>query len=164
MNATGTFTVGDLASNNRQVYFKTKKGDVVGAGYTIPKGDFARFLGTKEPTEEEKQGKVSGWRAIEVAMHREFNKLGDESVKHGANYFATIQAQSKLENQPGRAADQIRDGLHAMKENMEIGASANMRYLEMQYKFQMASMGFGTISNLMKARYESVKKSISEIR
>lgn len=164
MNAGGTFTVGDLASKSRQVYFKTKKGDVVGAGYTVPKGDFARFLGMKEPTEEEKQGKVSGWRAIEVAMHREFNKLGDDSVKNGAKFFAVGEAVSKLQNEPGRGQDQIKDGLKAMQESMEIGSSANMRYLEMQYKFQMASMSYGTISNLMKARYESVKKSISEIR
>jgi hypothetical protein len=162
--ATGSMTIGDFSAKDRQVYFKSKKGDVVGTGYTIPKGDFARFLGMKEPTAEEKQGKVSGWRAIEVAMHREFNKLGEQSVKDGAHILAPVQAHGKLENEPGRVQDQLQDGLHAMKESMEIGASANMRYLEMQYKFQMASMSYGTISNLMKARYESVKKSISEIR
>jgi len=39
-----------------------------------------------------------------------------------------------------------------------------MQYLEMQYKFQIASTNYGAISNMMKARYETVKKSLDGVR
>ena len=45
-----------------------------------------------------------------------------------------------------------------------LGQAMGMRYLEMQYKFQLAGEQFGTLSNLMKTRSEAVKKSINEVR
>lgn len=166
MNATGqVYSVGQFAAQQqRATHIQTKRGDVLGANFTVPKGDFARFLGAKEPTKEELSGNVAGWRAVEVALHKEFNKLGQATEKNGAAYRNMYVSMGKYENQPGRTGDMLKDGLDAMRESVEVGQAMGMRYLEMQYKFQNMSTNFGCISNLMKTRSESIKKAMNDIR
>ena len=158
-------TVRDFAAKKqRSVSLTDKKGDVYGANFHIPKGDFARFLGFKKQTADEKSGKMSGARTLEVAIEKEFQSLGKEAMQRGADYRNMYISYGRYANMPGREKDMIKDGLDAINQSVEIGQSTNMRYLEMQYKFQMAGMSYSTLSNLMKARHESVKKSISDIR
>jgi hypothetical protein len=54
--------------------------------------------------------------------------------------------------------------MDSIQQSVELNNASNMHYLEMQYKFQWASKSFGVISNLMKVRHDSTKKSINEVR
>jgi len=151
-------------ATERAYYAKNVDGDIRGSGFQIPKGDFGTFLGFKKPNERELQGDVSGSRAIEVAVHKQMNDLGKASMKNGQAYTNLWIASGRYEKQPGREGDAIKAGMDSMNESVELGHAMGMRYLEMQYKFQWASMSFGTVSNLMKARNDSVKKAINEVR
>lgn len=164
-SAIPTTTVRDFsAKKQRSVSLTDKKGDVYGANFHIPNGDFARFLGFKKQSTDEKAGKMSGPRALEVAIEKEFQSLGKQAMQRGADYRNMYVSYGRYANMPGREKDMIKDGLDAINQSVELGKSTNMRYLEMQYKFQMAGMSYGTLSNLMKARHESVKKSINDVR
>ena len=156
----------DLTRNDRKVWVKKKNGDLEGWRFNIPKGDFARFLGYKPPTADEKSGKkqVSANRVLEVALQKSFNKLGPQALQRGSAYTNMYIAYGAHSNKPGRAKDAIRDGLDSIKASVELNKASNVFYLEMQYKFQLANKNFGTISNLMKVRHESTKKAINEVR
>ena len=54
--------------------------------------------------------------------------------------------------------------MDAMQDNMEMNAEQNMRYLELQQRMQEEQISHECLSNLMKARAESVKNSISTIQ
>jgi hypothetical protein len=167
MDASGFSSSVSLSKSSaaeRKTYLTTTKGDVVGSGYAIPKGDFARFLGMKPPTPAESEGKVAGFRAIEVALQKQFNQLGPRAVKNGSGYRSVGSAIGAFDGEPGRELDAAANGLDAMKNSVELGHSMGMQYLEMQYKFQLASTNYGAISNMMKARYETVKKSLDGVR
>ena len=167
MNANATATpFNPAAATNRQVWIRNKKGDVVGGNFTVPKGDFARFLGYRAPSKSELNGeaKVSADRVLEMAMHKSFNKLGTQSMQRGMAYRNMYISWGQYENQPGREKDMVKDGLDSIQQSVELNKASNMYYLEMQYKFQWASKSFGVISNLMKVRHESTKKSINEVR
>ena len=159
-------TIASLQSaKQREAWVKNKQGDLVGGNYRIPKGDFARFLGFKPATKAEAQGKqVGASRVLELAMQREFNALGARAMKRGANYRNMFIAGYKTQNDPQRRGHSFEHSVDAMRSSMEFNRASNLQYLEMQYKFQQASKSFGVISNLMKARNESTKKSIQEIR
>ena len=165
MEATGFSTsLAKASAQDRKVYITKKNGDVVGQGVTIPKGDFSRFLGMKPPTAQEAAGNVAGFRAIEVALQKQFNQLGPNAVKNGAKYRNIAGSLGAFDNEPGREFDAAQNGLDAMKNSVEMGHAMGMQYLEMQYKFQLASTNYGAISNMMKARYETVKKSLDGVR
>jgi hypothetical protein len=165
MEATGFSTsLAKESAKERKAYITTKKGDVVGSGFSVPKGDFARFLGMKAPTPGETAGNVAGFRAIEVALQKQFNQLGRGAVKNGSKYRSIGGALGAFDNEPGREMDAAKNGLDAMKDSVEMGHAMGMQYLEMQYKFQVASTNYGAISNMMKARYETVKKSLDGVR
>ena len=148
----------------RAQFLTTKNGDVLGSGYHIPKGDFARFLGYKPPTNKENQGDVSGSRVMEVALQKQFGELGKATTKNGSAYLNLWVASGRYEKGPGQEKSAIAANMDAMNQSLEVGQAMGMQYLEMQYKFQYMSMSFGTVSNLMKARNDSVKKAINEIR
>jgi hypothetical protein len=166
MNAMGNvIPLKDITpKTDRARYLTTKNGDVVGSGYSVPKGDFARFLGYKPPTDKENQGDVSGNRILEVALQKQFKELGKGTTKTGSGYLNLWVASGRHETGPGHEKDAVAANIDAMNQSLEVGQATNMRYLEMQYKFQYMSMSFGTISNLMKARNDSVKKSINEVK
>ncbi|MEZ0315055.1 MAG: hypothetical protein ACAI38_25065 [Myxococcota bacterium] len=152
------------SAEDRKVYITKKNGDVVGKGFSVPKGDFSRFLGMKAPTPQETAGNVAGFRAIEVALQKQFNQVGRSAVKNGSKYTSIGGALGAFDNEPGREFDAAANGLDAMKDSVELGHAMGMQYLEMQYKFQVASTNYGAISNMMKARYETVKKSLDGVR
>ena len=151
---------------DRKVWLKNRRGDAVGGNFTIPKGDFSHFLGWNKPTAAEATGEkqVSGGRVLEVAIQKEFDRLGKKAVVNGMAYRNMVISSMRYNNKPGREKDMIRDGLDAIKSSVEMNGASNTLYLEMQYKFQMASKSFTTLSNLMKVRHESTKKAVSEIR
>ena len=165
MEATSFSTsLAKASAEDRKAYVTKKNGDVVGKGFSVPKGDFSRFLGMKPPSPAEQGGQVAGFRAIEVALQKQFNQLGRNSVKRGADYTNIGGALGAFDNEPGREMDAAQNGLDAMKNSVEMGHAMGMQYLEMQYKFQLAGTNYGAISNMMKARYETVKKSLDGVR
>ena len=167
MDAKGIFaTQKPQPRGKRQVWIRDKNGDVLGGNFTVPKGDFARFLGFRAPTTAEESGKqkVSSDRVLEMALHKKFNHLGAEAMQRGMAYRNTYISWGRYENQPGREKDMLKDGLDSVRQSVELNKSSNMYYLEMQYKFHWASKNFGVISNLMKVRHESTKKAITEVR
>jgi hypothetical protein len=162
--SSSSVSLSKASAKERATYITKKNGDVVSSGYSVPKGDFARFLGMRPPTAAETGGAVSGFRAVEVALQKNFNALGRSAVKNGSKYRSVPGALGAFDNEPGREADGVANALDAMKDSVEVGHAMGMQYLEMQYKFEYASRSFGTISNMMKARYESVKKSLDGVR
>lgn len=155
-----------LGQKKRTVHLKGKSGNLYGGNYTIPKGDFARFLGWKPETEAEASGeqKAQGWRALQVAIQREMNQVGESAMQRGSAYRNLYMAWGKHTQHPGREKDLVNEGLNAMEQSVEKSHNLNMRYLEMQYKFQLAGKNFGTVSNLMKVRHESVKKAMNDVK
>lgn len=169
MNAMGeTMSAGEVfrSRGKRTVHLKGKSGNLYGGNYTIPKGDFARFLGWKPETQAEKSGeqKPQGWRTLQVAIQREMNEVGESAMQRGAAYRNLYIAWGRHTKQPGRESDFVNEGVNAMQQSVEQGHNLNMRYLEMQYKFHLAGKNFGTVSNLMKVRHESVKKAMNDVK
>ncbi|MEO1174109.1 MAG: hypothetical protein AAFX94_18985 [Myxococcota bacterium] len=153
-------------TKKRTVHLRGKSGNLYGANYTIPKGDFARFLGWKPETESEASGqqKAQGWRALQIAIQKEMNQVGESAMQRGSTYRNLFIAPARYSQKPGRGEDMIADGVNAMEQSVEKGHNLNMRYLELQYKFQLAGKNFGTVSNLMKVRHESVKKAMNDVK
>jgi hypothetical protein len=143
-----------------------KKGDLKTAHNTIPKGDFSHFLGYKKPTQQELSGqtKLSGSRTIQVALQQEFKKVGKGAMERGNQYRNLYVSHSNVAKTKGPGQAMVKDGLHSITQATETNAALNMRYLEVQYKFQLANRNFSAISNVMKVRHESIKKSMSDIR
>jgi hypothetical protein len=167
MSAQGTGISFDPArADNRAAHIKLKSGELVGANYRVPNGDFARVLGLKAPTSDEESGRspVTADRVLEMALHKQFNELAPGAMARGAALRNMYISPYPYEQRPGREKDMLKDGLDAIQSSVELNRASNMYYLEMQYKFEMASKNFGMISNLMKVRNDSTKKAISEVR
>jgi hypothetical protein len=167
MSSQGTGIAFDPArSDRRQVHIKDKNGDLVGSNYRIPKGDFAHVLGLRAPTEREDSGKeyVSPDRVLEMALHKEFNKLGEGATARGNVYRNMYVSSYPYEQKPGQEHMVVKEQMDSIQKSVEMNGASNMWYLEMQYKFLMASKNFSTISNLMKVRSDTTKKAISEVR
>jgi len=92
--------------NQPNAWIRNKKGDVVGSGFVMPKGDFGHFLGWKPETDSEKSGKkqVSGARALEIAIHKQINDLGAQATRNGDLYRNMYISWGKFTNEPGREA------------------------------------------------------------
>jgi len=150
----------------RTTYIKTKNNDLLGNDFRITKGDFSHFLGYKAPSTEELEGKspISGKRVIELELQKSFNVMGKSAMSAAKDWQSIGGAMGKFENMPGRDKDSFKAGATAFKEVFEKNNDLNMRYLEVQYKFQFIHASFGTISNLMKVRHEAVRTSIREAR
>ena len=155
----------DLPAHQSARVERRHDGDIAGDGFRVPNGDFARVLGIRPHEglpQRNADERVAGWRVIEDALHQQLNHVGMGSLRR---YEAYRNLSKSVETMRGRGGEQFADAsLEAMKESVELGAEANMRYLEMQYQFQFMSQNHSCVSNLMKARYDSVKKSINEIR
>lgn len=169
MNASAQITSAEqmvTGSKKRTVHLRGKSGNLYGGNYTIPKGDFARFLGWKAETKAESSGeqKTEGWRTLQIAIQREMNEVGESAMQRGSAYRNLYIAPARYAQKPGREQDMVSDGVNAMQQSVESSHNLNMRYLEMQYKFQLAGKNFGTVSNLMKVRHESVKKAMNDVK
>lgn len=182
--------VGEKTAQQRSSYITGKDGDAIGHNWTIPKADFAKFLGYKPATPDELSGKaqVSGHRVLEIAMQKEMQEIGEGAAKDGPAFRNMYVASSKFANTPGRDADAIKETVDAIRQgpeknsteslNLHMGSAAteqyfsqvqkmqtqthndNVRYLELQYKLQEMSKQTGAISNLMKTRHDSVSRVI----
>lgn len=189
--------IAEETAKRRESYITNAKGDAVGNNYTVPKSDFAHFLGYKPASADELTGKapVTGHRVIEVALQKDFQNIGEGAAANGNSYRNMFVSQGKFDNQPGRAKDAIKDGIDAIRQGPDKASTAaaekasrapqtgvlasgmeqylskmdqqrekthndNVRYLEMQYKFQEISKQESTISNLMKTRHDAVSRVI----
>lgn len=183
-------SVGQQTRALRESYIKAPNGDLIGNNYVVPKGDFGAFLGYDKPTMQEASGgkPLTGNRIIEIALQQEMKEIGMGATKNGNNYRNSGIAWGRYQNEPGREKDMLRDALDAMKQGQDkntiedkVGRMTagsvtpyfeqlqkfqdgsrndNIKYLEMQYKFQEISKQEGTISNLMKTRHDCVSRSI----
>jgi len=153
----------DSTTVSRKSLTKNKKGDKIGGDFNVPDGNFSRFLGYKKQQQGEKRGKMSGGRVLELAVQKAFDKLGPKASANGSRYRNMYISMGARKNS-GRSGDSVKELQDSVQSAFELNKSSNMAYLEMQYKFQNNSRSFSVISNLMKTRNESTKKSISEIR
>ena len=62
---------------------------------------------------------------------------------------------------PHKAAHQL---LNATKQMQAVQMSFNLQYLQLQSQMQHENRSYTAISNIMKARHDTVKNSISNIR
>jgi hypothetical protein len=124
---------------------------------------------------------------MELAMQKEIQEIGLGAAKNGNAYRNQFVAGGQYANMPGHekhAIADIRDAISqsADKNSMEarglqMGSGTeqyfakvenmqkqshndNVKYLEMQYKFQEISKQDSTISNLMKTRHDAVSRTI----
>lgn len=149
---------------NSSHYVQQEDGTLRGSNFSIPKGDFSHFLGYKNATAQEKQGKVSGERAIEVALQRRFDQIGKGATKRGEEYRNMYISWGRYTNSPGKEKELVKDGLDAVNSALEKQHAMGTRYLEMQYKLQKMSKSYSLISQLMRVRHEAVRKSWDQIR
>lgn len=152
------------------------------------KPDFSKFMGIKPPTADELNGtvKTDGRRALELAMSKEIQELGMKSAKSGNAARNQFVAGGQFSNQPGHDKHVIADMRDAINQSVDKGSmeskiqmgsgteqyfarvenmqkashNDNVKYLEMQYKFQEISKQDSTISNLMKTRHDAVSRTI----
>lgn len=153
------------------------------------KPDFAKFMGIKPATADELSGtvKTDARRAMELAMAKEVQELGVKSAKSGNAARNQFVAGGQFSNQPGHDKHVITDMRDAINESLDknsLGSKVlqmgsgteqyfarvenmqkashndNVKYLEMQYKFQEISKQDSTISNLMKTRHDAVSRTI----
>ena len=182
-------SVAEQTRAQRESFIRSPDGDLIGNNFVIPKGDFGKFLGYKKETPEEANGQkpLSGSRVIELSLQQEMNELGMGAAKHGNAYRNIGISWGRFNNEPGREKDMIKDGIDAIRQGPEknimednahkIAASTapyfeqlkkiqqesrndNIKYMEMQYRFQEMSKQHGTISNLMKTRHDCVSRTI----
>jgi hypothetical protein len=181
--------VGEKSSAQRADYLTNQKGDAIGSNYVVPKGDFANFMGYRPPTADEANGtvKTDSRRAMELSMQKELQEIGLGAAKNGNAYRNQYVAGEQYANQLGHERDAIKDMRDAIAQSadknsmesrsLQMGSGTaqyfakvenmqkqshndNVRYLEMQYKFQEISKQDSTISNLMKVRHDAVSRTI----
>lgn len=166
--------MGEEASQTQSQTQPTR--DVKGKNFRIPKGDFAHFLGweeTKASRAPKSNAGPSGADTLTAAMQKLQQQVRDKFQKLGKG---AVERADKLDNVgkaagdvvfnkgEGSAAQKTQDALAVTRETLEMGHKAGLRYLELQYKFKMASRNTSVISNIMKRRNEAVKKSYNQIR
>ncbi len=105
--------------------------------------------------------RVAGWKTLEAALQRTASGQERSSLSRFAAYNDVTKAVGAMKGRIRRGGDATMD---AMADSMEMNAEQNMRYLELQQKMQEESINHECLSNLMKARAESVKNSLSAIQ
>ena len=136
-------------------------------GFRIPKGDFAHFLGWKgkKPQAAAKgpSGRDTLGRAIQQMKEQvrtEFQKLGKSAVGRGEAYSKVGKAAGDVVFKGAEPQGQMA----VVRENMELGQAGNIKYLELQYKFQFGSRSYSVLSNIMRRRNETVRNSLNSSR
>ncbi len=128
------------------------------------KTDFARVLGFQgeDVAQRNADQRAKGWRVIEAALAKQINTVGEGALKR---YAAYDKLSSTIDRMRVRGNSRFTDpAMAAMYDSVETGAEANMRYLELQYQMTFMGQNWDCISNLMKARAEAVKNSLSGIQ
>ena len=128
------------------------------------KTDFARVMGIRgeDVAQRNAETRAQGWRVVEAALHKHINTVGEGALKRFAAYD---KLSATIDRMRVRSSARFADpALAAMQDSVETGAQANMRYLELQYQMTFMGQNWDCISNLMKARAEAVKNSLSAIQ
>ena len=176
--------------SKRTAYLRDADGNLVGNNWTVPKGDFAHFLGYADATPNELAGQtpVSSRRVLELVLRKQFQQIGEGAAQNGNRYRNMSVATGRFDNEPGRENDMIKNGIDAIQQGSEpntaheemgrlgsMGSAQylemlqkyseasrndNTRYLEMQYKFNNLSRQTETISNLLKVRSDAVSRTV----
>jgi septal ring factor EnvC (AmiA/AmiB activator) len=76
----------------------------------------------------------------------------------------TSGAEMMLDKSLPEAADGQQALLDATKQMQETQMSFNMQYLQLQSQMQHENRSYTAISNIMKAKHDTVKNSISNVR
>jgi hypothetical protein len=181
-------SVGDETRAKREAFIKNANGDAVGNNWVAPKADFGKFLGYKgaSPTELTGDQPITGSRIIELALQKEAQDLGMGAAKHGNQYRNIAISWGRFNNEPGRERDMIKDGIDAIRQGSDKNSmeqkgarmtpanmlleqtgrmqkeshNDNIKYLEMQYRFQEMGKQESVISNLMKTRHDNISRMI----
>lgn len=183
--------VGEKAAAQRSDFITNKAGDAVGNNWVVPKSDFSHFMGSQaaDAVAGNGQVKTDSRRVLELALQKEMQEIGMGAAKNGNAYRNQFVAGEQFANQPGRERDMIKDMRDAIGQSSEKGSmeskslqmgsatqqyfekveslqkqshNDNVRYLEMQYKFQEISKQDSTISNLMKTRHDAISRTIRQ--
>jgi len=104
------------------------------------------------------QGKFSN----QPGREKDAIKDGIDSIRQGPDRGSTAHDKNTggLGESKGKLASGMEQYLKAMDKSQEKTHNDNVRYLEMQYKFQEISKQDSTISNLMKTRHDAVSRVI----
>lgn len=95
----------------------------------------------------------------EPGREKEMIKDGFDSIKHGADANSTKAPAAPHAGQT-MLSDSAKQYFARMDASQAKSHNDNVRYLEMQYKFQEISKQDGVISNLMKTRHDAVSRTI----
>jgi glycerol-3-phosphate dehydrogenase len=105
--------------------------------------------------------RVTGWKTLEAALQKTASGETRSALSRFAGYQDVTKTLASMKSRNRRSGDVTMD---AMQDSMEMNVQQNMRYLELQQRMQEESIGHECLSNLMKARAESVKNSLSAIQ
>jgi len=95
----------------------------------------------------------------EPGREKDMIKDGLDSIKAGPDAGST-QGKSAPRAGETMLSDSAKQYFARMEESQAKSHNDNVRYLEMQYKFQEISKQDGVISNLMKTRHDAVSRTI----
>lgn len=144
----------------------TRANDIAGRELTVPgaNGEFAKVLGPRPVNMAQKNAndRATGWRVLENALSKQFAGVSTSQLRR---YDAYRSLQKTVDGMKAAKDDPYSDAvLQATREQFEANVESNMKYLELQHKMQQMNTQFSCLSNLMKARHDSVKNSVSEIK
>jgi hypothetical protein len=118
---------------------------------------------------------ANGRFANEPGREKEMIKDGFDSIRAGAEYNSTQRPSTTGASASGTmpsagappggamklgAGSAMKQYLNKVEASQNKSHNDNVRYLEMQYKFQEISKQDGVISNLMKTRHDAVSRTI----
>lgn len=144
-----------------------ERSDAAQGGSTSRTGSaesFSRMLDRRPqaPTSQQVAGeRVAGWKTLQAAQQRTLDSRSNSSLNRYAAYQDVTKTLGSMKGKLKKTGDATLD---TMKDSMEMNAEQNMRYLELQQRMQEENIAHDCVSNLMKARAESVKNSINTIQ
>jgi hypothetical protein len=96
----------------------------------------------------------------EPGREKDMIKDGLDSIKAGPDMNSTQKKNSSSAASNNLLSGAQKQYFAKVEEQQKQSVNDNMRYLEMQYKFQEIGKQDGTISNLMKTRHDAVSRVI----
>jgi hypothetical protein len=154
----------DTRTNQSQVTRDNNVGQSGTSGRAGSTENFSRMLNkqTNAPgAAQQANERVAGWKTVEAALQRTAQGQERSSLSRFAAYQDVTKTLGSMRSRNKRSGDVSMD---AMQDGMELNAEQNMRYLELQQRMQEETIAHECLSNLMKARAESVKNSLSAIQ
>lgn len=135
------------------------------SGATKGTGEFGRMVNRPvNMAQRNAQERATGWKVLESAMHKQYATVGMKTSLNRYESYRTLQKTVDGMKKSGWD-QQINDPvLQGTRDQFAMNSESNMKYLELQQKFQDESRQHTALSNLMKARHDSTKASINEIK